>query len=101
MVCSQLPDNDNTSVTDMAEYIAVEIIEEHELPAPLTWIEHYPEHVGEIGEWSLVSLFSWKIEEVHLGGTWRYRVGSPRWSHLSAEEAGELMGAGRGAVGYG
>jgi hypothetical protein len=47
VVCSQLPDNENTSVTNMAEYIAAEIIEEHELPTPLTWIEHYPEHQGE------------------------------------------------------
>src|SRR3712207_2515847 len=54
VICSQLPDNDNTSVTNMAEYLAVEVIEEHSLAAPLTWIEHYPEHEGEIGEHSLV-----------------------------------------------
>ncbi len=54
VICSQLPDNHNTSVTNMAEYLAAEVIEEHCLPTPLTWIEHYPEHEGESGEYSLV-----------------------------------------------
>jgi hypothetical protein len=50
VICSQLPDNPNTSVTNMAEYLAAEIIGELSLPTPLTWIEHYPQHEGEIGE---------------------------------------------------
>ena len=82
---SRLPDNDNTSVTNMAEYLAAEVMEEHELPTPLTWVEHYPEHEGEVGEWSLVRFSSWEREEVCLGGVWRHRVGSPRWSHLTRE----------------
>ena len=44
VICSQLLDNDNTSVTNMAEYLVAEVIEDHSLPTPLTWIEHYPEH---------------------------------------------------------
>jgi hypothetical protein len=54
VICSQLPDNRNTSVTNMAEYLTAEVIAEHGLATPLTWIEHYPEHEGEIGEYSLV-----------------------------------------------
>ena len=101
VVCSQLADNANTSVTNMAEYLAAEVIEEHRLPVPVTWIEHYPEHAGEVGEWSLVTFSSWEKEEVCLGGAWRHRIGSPRWSRLSREEAEEPTGARRGAVGYG
>jgi hypothetical protein len=52
-MCSQLPDNDNTSVTNMAEYLAAEVIEGYRLPTPLVWVEHYPEHEGEIGEYLL------------------------------------------------
>jgi len=96
VVCSQLPDNDNTSVTNMAEYLAAEIIKERSLPTPLTWIEHYPEHEGEIGEYSLVRFSSWELTEVCLGGVWRYRLGSPRWSprrpkdvEVLIEEVGE------------
>jgi hypothetical protein len=54
VVCSQLPDIDNTSVTNMVEYLVAEVIEEQDLPTPLVWVEHYPEHKGEIGEYSLL-----------------------------------------------
>ena len=60
VICSQLPDNDNTSVTNMAEYLAAEVIEGHSLPVPVTWIEHYPEHGGEVAEWALVRFSSWE-----------------------------------------
>jgi hypothetical protein len=86
VICSQLPDN-NTSVTNMAEYLAAEVIEEYGLPTPLIWVEHYLEHEGEIGEYSLVRFSSWELQEVCLGGVWRCRVGSPRWSPLDSEEA--------------
>jgi hypothetical protein len=58
--CSQLPDNDNTSVTNVAEYLAAEVIGWHKLPTPLMWIEHYPERKGEIGECSPVRFSSWE-----------------------------------------
>jgi hypothetical protein len=90
VICSQLPDNDNTSVTNMAEFLAAEIIEEHSLPTPLNWIEYYPEHAGEVGEYSLVSFSSWDFQKVCLGGAWRHRVGSPRWSPLHPEGAAAL-----------
>jgi len=92
VICSQLLDNDNTSVTNMAEYLMAEVIEEHGLPTPLTWIEHYPEHRGKPGQYSLVQFSSWEPEEVCLGGVWRYRVGSPRWSSLRREEIDVLIG---------
>ena len=91
VICSQLPDHDNTSVTNMAEYLAAEVIEEHKLPTPLTWIEHYPEHEGEIGEYSLVSFSDWDSQGVCLGGVWQCRVGSPAWSPLSAAEVKAML----------
>jgi hypothetical protein len=83
VICSQLPENKNTSVTNMAEYLAAEVIERRGLGTPLTWIEHYPEHRGKHGEYSLVRFSSWERREVCLGEVWR-RVGSPRWSPLLA-----------------
>src|SRR5829696_279131 len=97
VICSQLPDNDNTSVTNMAEYLAAEVMEELGLPIPLGWIEHYPEHKGELGEYSLVSFSSWEREEVRLGGVWRCRVRSSRWLSLGPEQLGgrwEARGSG-------
>jgi hypothetical protein len=75
----------------MAEYLAAEVIKERSLPTTLTWIEHYPEHEGEIGEYSLVRFSSWELTEVCLGGVWRCRIGSPRWSPLRSEEADVLI----------
>jgi hypothetical protein len=40
VICSQPPDNTNTSVNTMAEYLAADIISNHGLPTPLTWIDH-------------------------------------------------------------
>ena len=92
VICSQLPENDNTSVTNMAEYLAAEVVEEHALLTPLTWIEQYPEHdEGEPGEYSLVKFSTWEPKEVRLRGVWRYRVGSPRWSPLCPEEVEILI----------
>jgi len=91
VICSQLPDNENTSVTNMAEYLAAEVVEEHNLPTPLVWVEHYPEHEGGIGEYFLVWFSSWEPTEVRLGGVWRYRMGSPRWSSLCFEEVESIL----------
>lgn len=91
VICSQLQENKNTSVTNMAEYIAAEVIERYGLSTPLTWIEHYPEHRGEIRECSLVSFSSWEIFEKSLGGVNRKRVGTPSWSHLSPNEVSETL----------
>ncbi len=90
VICSQLADNDNTSVTNMAEYLAAEIVQKHRLPTPLTWVEHYPEHEDEVGEYSLVIFSSWELEDVCLGGAWRHRVGSPKWSPLRPKEVEAL-----------
>ena len=69
VICSLLPDNPNTSVTNMAEYLATEVMAEYKLPTPLKWVEHYPEHEGEIGEYSLVKFTSWEPGETCLGGS--------------------------------
>jgi hypothetical protein len=91
VICSQVPENKNTSVTNMAEYLAAEVIEEHGLPTSLIWIEHYPEHKGKPCEYSLVRFSCWERREVRLGGVWRCRVGSPNWSPVQSEEVGALL----------
>jgi len=91
VICSQLMENKNTSVTNMAEYLAAEMIEEHGLATPLVWIGHYSEHRVRLGEYSLVEFSCWERREVRLGGVWRCRVGSPNWSPLRPEEVGTLL----------
>src|SRR6266581_6621099 len=48
VVATELPENDNTSVTNLAEYLAAEVLERYltaELVAghepPFIWVEHY------------------------------------------------------------
>jgi hypothetical protein len=74
VVSSELPNDPNASVTNMTEYLAAGVIREHQLPAPLEWVDHYPEHEGEIGEYSPVQFSSWESREVLLGEMWEFRV---------------------------
>ena len=39
-----------------------------------------------MGEHSLVRFSSWEPVQVCLGGVWRYRIGTPKWSPLRPEE---------------
>jgi hypothetical protein len=38
IICSQLPDNRNTSIANIVEYLAVEVIVKHSLSPSLTWV---------------------------------------------------------------
>lgn len=67
MVATELPRNDNTSVTNMAGYLAAEVLERHlttdvvaHHQPSFMWVEHYPptEPHGRIGHdetWDLVT----------------------------------------------
>ena len=91
VICSQLTHNDNTSVTNMAQYLAADVIEGHGLATPLAWIEHYPEHEGGTGEYSLERFSYWERREVYLGGVCRGRIGPPLWSSLPSDELKALI----------
>ncbi len=78
VVCSQLPGNPDTSLTNTAEYLVLEVVEERFLSSPLVRMEHFPEHRGGPGEWSLVSRSSWEARDAYLEGMVRRRAGSPR-----------------------
>lgn len=98
---SQLEENKNTSITNMAEYLAAEIGAAHfphrfEMPEPFTWLEHYrhpEERDPDLRElWSRVTFDSYTPRLVTLGGVVRTKLGIPRWTHMSAEAVGRLIG---------
>jgi len=96
VICSELPENTNTSVTNMAEYISAEVIEEHGLPTPLTWIEHYPRdesqrRAGLKEEWDLVGFSDYEVRETYGSGGQRVRIGTPDWKPLSRERVEEMV----------
>lgn len=101
IVVSQLEENRNTSITNMAEYIAAEVGAKHfperfEQPEPFVWVEHY-RHPGESDPvlretWSRVRFDSYTPRLVTLGGVMRTKLGTPRWIHLPARDVAGLIG---------
>jgi hypothetical protein len=48
VVCTQIPENEGTSVTNMAEYLAAQVLVKYlasqdGLARPFHWVEHYPD----------------------------------------------------------
>jgi len=102
MLVSQLEENRNTSITNMAEYLAAEIGAKHfpkrfEARDPFLFLEHYryPEEkdptLREI--WSKVRFDSYTPRLVTLGGVIRTKLGTPRWTYLPPTEVARLIGA--------
>ncbi|MHB8647559.1 MAG: hypothetical protein ACYDAR_17400 [Thermomicrobiales bacterium] len=103
IVVSQLEENRNTSITNMAEYIAAEVGAQHfperfEQPEPFTFIEHYryPEEEDPAlrETWSRVRFDSYTPRLVTLGGVMRTKLGLPRWTHLPVNDVARLIGIG-------
>ncbi len=102
VIATELPENSNSSVTNMAEYLAAEIIARHfphrfEEERPVTWIEHYPPievkgQRGKSAEYSLVEFASYTPRPHLLFGRPRVRIGEPSWRHMDEEELIRLLG---------
>lgn len=103
IVCSEVPENANTSVTNLAEHLAAEVIArylphrfEHE--EPCLWIEHYPgrhdprRHVTGRATFDLVTFASWRPRPRRLGGVDRPALGEPAWRPMTVDEVAALIG---------
>ena len=94
VICSELPNNDGSSVTYSAHQIAAEVIRYHKLPTPV-WIEHYPKEAtdGTSETFELVVFSGYEIREraPYLGET-RLTIGEPTWKTLDRETVEALVG---------
>lgn len=99
IVCEELEENRGTSVTNMAEFNAAEIVARHfphlldagtEGGQPVRWLERYPPEPGWAGECDEVTFHPWRIRAVWLGGTRRRALGTPQWRALRQAEARTL-----------
>lgn len=99
IVLSELPENDNTSVTNLVEYLAAEVVAAHlpqafEETEPPVVVEHYPargdDYLAE--HFDLVTFSSWRPRLEWLGGVRRVRLGTPAWRRLELEELAALIG---------
>jgi hypothetical protein len=105
IVMGELPPNTSTSVTNMAEYLAPELIQRHcpqrfEALPPAIFLEHDVEErtpVGRLGRkptWDQLSFHSWVPRRVWLSGQERIAFGDPHWEHLPEHEVEALLGRG-------
>jgi hypothetical protein len=95
VVCLELPNDGDTSVTYAAEQLAAEVIRSHRLPTPLVWIEHWPKEATDGGEetFELVVFSNYKVEEraPYLGET-RAWIGDATWKRLDRASVEVLVG---------
>jgi len=99
IVCEELAENQGTSATNLAEFIAAEVVARH-FPAlldtsaeggqPVRWLERYPPEPDWAGECDEVTFHPWRIRAVRLGGTRRRALGTPQWRALRQAEARTL-----------
>jgi hypothetical protein len=68
VICSELPNNDGSSVIYSAHQIAAEVIRYNEFALPPVWIEHYPKEATDsaLETFELVAFSSCEIMERHL-----------------------------------
>jgi len=102
VIATELPSNHGTSVTNMAEYLAAEIIAKHfpqrfEEEVPVCWIEHYPPiqaygRSGKTREYSLVEFASYRPRLVQRFGGPRLSIGEPNWRYLEEQEVERILG---------
>jgi hypothetical protein len=103
VIATELPENRNTSITNMCEFLAWEIGRaylpgrfEHELP--FDWVEMYPgERFHPIksrreDSFALVHFADYKPRVVWRGRQRRIRIGQPTWTHLSREQLETMLG---------
>jgi len=98
---TELADNAGSSVTNMAEYLAVEIVARHcpHLPGapadegqPVVWLEHYPPRAGAPAGYDRVTFAPWRIRVDWVGGTLRRALGTPEWARLDRAAVAALLG---------
>src|SRR5829696_5737896 len=92
VICSELPNNGDTSITYAAEQLAAEVIRSHRLPTPLVWIEHWPKETTEGKEtFELVVFSRYEVVEraPYLRET-RARIGDATWKPLDRTIGGFL-----------
>ncbi len=95
VICSELPNNEGSSVTYSANQIAAEVIRYHRLALAPVWIEHYPKEATDRHSetFELVVFSSYEVKEraPYLGET-RLTVGEPTWKRLDRESVEALVG---------
>jgi hypothetical protein len=99
VLASELPENPGTSITNLVEQLAAEVLgryldERRGYLRPLIWVEHYPPRAeGARDEtWDLVTFPDYQPFQALEAGRWRVRFGEPDWRRLSRGQVERLIG---------
>jgi hypothetical protein len=96
VICSELPADEGSSITNAAEQLAAEVIRYHRLPTPIVWIEHHPPIAtdGSTETFDLVAFSGYEVRErgPYLGET-RLTVGEATWKRITRGMVEVLVGA--------
>jgi hypothetical protein len=96
VICSQLPNNEDSSVTYAAHQKAAEVIRYHKLASQPVWIEHYPKEAtdGHSETFELVVFSSWEVvkERAPYLGETKLTIGEPVWKELDRASVEALVG---------
>jgi hypothetical protein len=111
VLCTELPDNEGTSITNAAEQIAAEVLANHpgvfdpfgrvslgglSYDKPFVWIEHYLDGARgtpqDPATFDLVEFSHYEPRGVLRAGEWRKEIGQPSWSALDRATVEALVG---------
>src|SRR5207237_1033796 len=101
VIATEPNDNHGTSVTNMAEYLAAEVLQQHfrdpqDARRQPLFIEHYPPRTyGNTTRYETFDLVTFALAEpraVRVGGIWRLSLGAPSWRHLDKQQVERLVG---------
>jgi len=97
IMVTELPENPNTSVTNIAEFLAAELLERHfpervGMAEPIAMIEHYPPRGNAGDDFDRVTFDDWRPRNEPFHRVWRRRLGEPDWRRLSPDEVVALIG---------
>jgi hypothetical protein len=95
VIRSELPTNEGSSITYVAEQLAAEVIRYHRLAVPVVWIEHHQplSTDGDTETFDLVDFSSYEVMESapYMGET-RLRVGEATWKRITRSMVEVLVG---------
>ena len=96
VVCEELPGVGAFDVSEMAEYLAAEVIRAYfnrglpDLPRPLLWIEHRPARRRGPGRYTLLTFPTYRPRGVGVGFIRRSTLGPARREPLTSGEVAAL-----------
>ncbi len=105
IVATDLPENESTSVTNIAEYLAAQVIARYfphrfDEAEPVIWLEHYARTTGGplrprpagMSNVDRVTFSRWAPRPVVSQGVKRVTLGEPSWAPISVEDLERLIG---------